>query len=151
MNVGLYLRADKVWVIPQGGSGGLYYDIEPVVGVASDDATELDTAVRAALAASAATAGQPLPDLRNRKTPVLRAAGVKTIKDFYAGAAHAFLYTDSGHLHLLPFQPAPDGRGFQPSAAAKRLDATQPLAPQILTVLQDLPRAAAPPAARSRR
>jgi hypothetical protein len=150
-NVGLYLRLDKVYVIPQGGGGGLYYDMEPIVVVPSSATAELDRAIRTALDASAKTAGQPLPDLRTRKSPVLSVAGVKTIKDFYADSAHAFLYTDAGRLHLLPFRPAPDGRGFEPAGDAIAIDVTQPLASQILAALQDLPRAPAAGAASPRR
>lgn len=112
MNVAVYLRADKLIVVPQGGGGGYYFDIEPV-RVVSPDVTSANEAVAEALDASAQCKIAQPPE--GYRSPALAAAGARSWKAFYRGAAHCFLYSDGASLYVQKWAPASDGRGFEPS------------------------------------
>jgi hypothetical protein len=138
--VSIFLRGDEIFVIPQGGGGGVYYDIEPI-SVVPPAADELGRAVTSALDISTGAPSAPLPDLRSRRSPVLARARVRSFKDFYSNAAHALVYRDGGGLWLLPFRPAADGRGFEPFGDAVAITDGAELGAQVLSEILKLPRA----------
>jgi hypothetical protein len=116
--VSFYLRDDRVFVVPQAGGGGFTFDVEPVMIVAPTD-EEVHYAARQALAASAAVQGDTPPEGRYR-SPVLKAARVRSFREFYQGSTYCFLYQEESHFFILAFGPARDGKGFDLSTEPPR-------------------------------
>ena len=107
----IYLRSGEIVVIPQGGGGGYFVDVEPIL-VVPPDPEAVQTAVEEALRASAANDGIGPPP-KGWKSPVLKHFGVRSYKAFTANAKLCYVFEDAGSLEVEPWRPASDGRGFE--------------------------------------
>jgi hypothetical protein len=114
--IAVYLRADQVIVVPQGGGGGHSWDAAPPL-VVEPEVAALAPALVEALAVSRdirADGTEPPHDLRPSRSPVLRALGIGSYKEFFRGASHCSLYEEVAGGELLMFKsvPAKDRSGF---------------------------------------
>lgn len=110
--VSLFLRDDRVIVIPQGGGGGFSYDIEPSL-IVSPRPDEVEKAISEALETSRQAQDGTPPEKRSAaSSPLLKKLGLRSFKAFYRGASHCYLYEEDGILTMLRFKPASDGGGF---------------------------------------
>lgn len=111
--VAIYLRSDQIIVVPQGGGGGHFIDIEPIDVVAPEESA-VQAAIERALTVSAANADNDAPP-KGWKTPLLQRFGVKSYKAFMQDASLCFVFEDAGTLDIERWQPARDGRGYEPA------------------------------------
>jgi hypothetical protein len=114
--IGVFLRGDRVVVVPRGGGGGLSWDADPPVVVPQEPAPTGE-AIVAGLATSRQlrmAGAEPPAGAGTSRSPMLRALGFKSYKEFYRGAAYCFLYeeTPGGELLMFKFVPARNGKGF---------------------------------------
>lgn len=139
--VNVYLRDEQVIVVPCGGRGGLYYEVVPVL-TTQPEADSVESAILEALDASARTAGQPDPDLRSYRTPVLAHLGVKSIRKFYRNIALCTVYRESGRdaVVLQPKRPPKDNRGFERNGPPRELPGDVSLGAFLLRILEESPR-----------
>lgn len=119
--VAVYLRKNQVILAPQGGGGGYSWDAAPPV-IVQPEVAALDSAIVQALAVSRdirAHGTEPPEDFRPSRSPVVRAVGVKTYKEFYRGVSHCSLYEEEAGGELMMFKsvPAKDGSGFDGAPA----------------------------------
>jgi hypothetical protein len=112
--VSVWFREGRVFAVPSGGHG---LDIEPVQ-IVPPEAAALSVALRAALDASAASPADLAPPPKGWRSPLLKAAGVRSYKAFYVGARLCMVIEDGGELSIERWQPARDLRGFEPSTDA---------------------------------
>lgn len=129
----IYFRAGEILVVPQGGGGGHFIDVEPIE-VVPHDAAAVQAAVQRALQVSGVTPNDAPP--KGWKTPLLKQTGVKSYKAFMQGAVLCFVFEDGGTFDVERWQPARDGRGYEPApVGATRLRGTDGLGDAVLSLL----------------
>lgn len=111
--VAIYFRLGEVVVVPQGGGGGHFIDIEPIL-VVPPVADDVQTAVIEALGVSTRSGYADKPT-KGWKSPVLKRFGIRSYKAFTADATLCFVFEDAGALEVERWQRARDGRGFEQS------------------------------------
>jgi hypothetical protein len=133
--VAIYHRHGDLIVVPQGGGGGHFIDVEPIEILPPNDASALQAAIERALQTSAANADNDAPP-KGWKTPLLKRVGVKSYKDLMKGASVCFIFEDANIFDIERWQPARDGRGFEPAAGrSERLTDANRLAESVLRAL----------------
>ena len=110
--VNIYLRDEETIVVPCAGGGGVTYEIEPVLLV-PPKSHEVGEAIAASLEVSARKMGNPLPNLRDYRSPVLTRLGLRSLRQFYRNIAFCVAYRDLETVLIQPYRPAKDGRGFE--------------------------------------
>ncbi|MGM1053977.1 MAG: hypothetical protein ACQEXO_16560 [Pseudomonadota bacterium] len=129
----IYFRSDEIIVVPQGGGGGHFIDVEPIE-VVPLDADAVQAAVERALQVSAVTPDDAPP--KGWKTPLLKRVGVKSYREFMRGAVLCFVFEDAGIFDVEHWQPARDGRGYEPApGGATQLRGTDGLGVAVLNAL----------------
>ena len=96
--VALLLRDDELVVVPQGGRGGRYFDIEPVRVVAPEPGAATQ-AVLAALADSAACPWERPPGPKPYRSPALKAVKARSHRAFTRNASFCWVFEVDGVLH----------------------------------------------------
>jgi hypothetical protein len=139
--VSIFLRDDQVILIPQGGGGGLSYDIEPSLVVPAE-AGKVGTAALQAIEISRQSQTEATPPrTRASSAPVLKKLRLKSYKEFYRGASHCYLYEENGVIFMLRFRPAQDGAGFDlASSQPETIDNRERLGEIVLECLKSSPR-----------
>jgi hypothetical protein len=113
-SIGVYLRDNEFIVVPKGGGGGLYYELDEVhIAEATPD---LQVAIERALRSSAEAFGRPLPDLTTRNWPLLKHLRLRSVRQFYTNVAYCDVFVDDSRVEVFPYAPRRDGRGFELSA-----------------------------------
>jgi hypothetical protein len=119
-SVVVYLRGARVFVAPEAGPGAVTYQIEPVIE-SSTDVAGLTAAIQEALANSKRTPGQPAPNLRSYKPPVLARAGVKSWSQFVRGLSQCSVGRGPSGYEVQAWRPSDEG--FEPDGEPVRLPA----------------------------
>lgn len=117
--VAIYFRLGEVVVIPQGGGGGHFVDIEPIL-VVPPEADAVQSAVMDSIQVSAVS---PYADETPKgwKSPVLKRFGLRSYKTFTEGATLCFVFEDNGAFEVERWQHARDGRGLEQAPEGARL------------------------------
>lgn len=137
--VAIYLRGEQLFIAPCCGSGGVFYETEPVFAVPPTQGALAPTLLWA-LASSVIPS--PCVDLRKlKKSPMLAMAGVRSYRQFYQGVAYCTLDEGDDGFQIQPWRPAKDNRGFEPYGASYQLPATTRIEQVAEHVLQILRRA----------
>ncbi len=128
----VHFRSGEIIVVPQGGGGGHFIDVEPIE-VVPRDAAAVQAAVERALQVSAVT----LDDVpKGWKTPLLKRFGVKSYKAFMQDTTLCFVFEDAGTFDVERWQPARDGRGYEPApGGATQLRGTSGVGEAVLNAL----------------
>lgn len=131
----IYHRHGDIIVVPQGGGGGHFIDVEPIEILPPNDAAALQSAIERALQTSADNADNDAPP-KGWKTPLLKRVGVKSYKEFMQGATVCFIFEDGGVFDVERWQRARDGRGFEPAPGhSERVTDASRLAESVLHAL----------------
>jgi hypothetical protein len=137
--VNIYLRGDQIIIVPNGGGGGVFYEVEPVV-VTQTVPQDVTRAIVNALEVSAQASLQPFPDLRKYRSPVLSHLGLKSLRQFYQNIASSAVYRKQSAILIQPRIPALDGKGFQRGSEALTVSDDTGLGIMVIETLQNSPR-----------
>jgi len=133
--VAIYFRLGEVIVVPQGGGGGHFIAIEPIL-IVPPVADDVQTAVIEGLSVSARSEYADKPP-KGWKSPVLKRFGIRSYKAFAADATLCFVFEDAGALEVERWQRARDGRGFEQSPeGASPLDGPHEIGTAVLQALR---------------
>jgi hypothetical protein len=98
------------------------------------EATALADAIEVALANCRGSKSIAAVDLRRHRSPVLKAAGVKSLAQFEHGLKYCTAHKAEAQYRIQPFKPVAQGGGFEPTEEARRI----PLAPGFSGIVEAL-------------
>lgn len=129
--VNLYLRDDKVLVVPAGA-----YEIDPVLVVDPTD-IEVQQAIEKTLEVLATAR---MPEVYDpKKWVVLKALGLKSAKSFYQNVAHVSVLILDGKIQVEPLRPA-KGPSFEFGSEPIEVPNVGSLGSVALKALKESPR-----------
>ncbi len=137
--VNVYLREGQVIVAPCAGGGGVTYEIEPVL-LAPPVSDDVRTAVTESLEVSERHMPAPLPNLRGYRSPVLAKLRLRSLRQFYQNVALCAVYRNDSGVAIQAYEPARDGKGFQPTGDPLMVPEPARLCELILQTLETSPR-----------
>ena len=139
-SVALYLRGGTLYVVPQDGGGGVFWDVEPVLSVEPDP-----EALASVLPEAFAASHVPIEvrDLRRYRSPMRKALGVRSDRELQRDTASLALRKVEAGWVLISWIPARDGRGWE-TGGVEELPPSTPVdavAARTLEILTGLPTA----------
>lgn len=130
--IAIYYSRSRTIVAPQGGGGGVYYDIEPILEVFSDDAftKTLEEAIKLSNFETLQI------NLTRYKSPVLNAVGAKSYRKFCEVFGFCSLEKDDFGFHIQAWKRAPDHQGYDPDGSPIKLPSNTPIEQVAERILQ---------------
>lgn len=105
----MYLKNDSIIIIPQGGEGGLFFDVEPITIIQSNEPIPIDILIESFKVSSE---NKMIPDLKKYKSPILKKMKINSMKKLYENSSYCLIVKENSRYALVESELAPDKKGF---------------------------------------